>query len=87
MIRDILRRFCENIEMNPEITLTEIESAINFWRRQSPSVGEEMRLCPEAAALANHYALLIISHQRSLPVEALDPEALTAYQAWKTTVG
>lgn len=68
--------------MNSDITLTELESAINFWRRSQPSVGEEMRLCPQASALANHYALMIISHQHSLDRQALDPRALEAFEAW-----
>ena len=34
------------------ITLPQIEAAINYWRNVSPSVGDESRLCPEAAALA-----------------------------------
>jgi len=42
------------------LTLTELESAINFWRQRSPSVGEELRLCSEASSLATPYALMII---------------------------
>lgn len=68
--------------MNTHINLTEIESAINFWRLKHPSVGEEMRLCAQASALANHYALMIVSHQTSIPLDALDPDARLAFEAW-----
>lgn len=45
--------------MQTPITLAELESAINFWRqRSSPSMGEELRLCAEASALATPYALM-----------------------------
>jgi hypothetical protein len=39
------------------ISIQELEAAINYWRSQSPAKGEELRLCPEAAALAKPYAL------------------------------
>ena len=71
--------------MNSEITLTELESAINFWRRSQPSIGEEMRLCAEASALANHYALMIISHRHSLGREELEPRAREAFETWHAT--
>ncbi len=71
--------------MNSEITLTDLESAINYWRRSQPSVGEEMRLCPEASALANHYALMIISHRHSLGRQELEPRALEAFETWHAT--
>ncbi|AWB34920.1 DUF3717 domain-containing protein [Orrella marina] len=68
--------------MNSEITLTEIESAINFWRQRLPSVGEELRLCDQASALANHYAIMIVSGTGSMPVDALEPTAREAYEVW-----
>lgn len=68
--------------MNTHINLTEIESAINFWRLKHPSVGEEMRLCAQASALANHYALMIVSHQTSIPLDAIDADARVAFETW-----
>ena len=73
--------------MNDEITLTQIESAINFWRQKVPSIGEEMRLCDQASALASHYAIMIISKAGHIPVEALDPVAREAYETWATKKG
>lgn len=68
--------------MNPDITLTELESAINYWRNQSPSVGDELRLCPEAAALASPYAMMILQKQSSLSSNDLDPLAQSAIKEW-----
>ena len=70
--------------MNEEITLTDLESAINFWRQQSPSVGDEMRLCPEASALATPYAFMILKQRHSLAVSDLDPTAQAAIDHWRT---
>lgn len=70
--------------MNVDITLTDLESAINFWRQQSPSVGDELRLCPEAAALATPYAFMILKRRQTLSVNDLDPLAQAAIEQWRT---
>ena len=69
--------------MNEDITLTDLESAINFWRQQSPSVGDEMRLCPEAYSLATPYAFMILKKRQSLAVADLDPTAQAAIEYWR----
>jgi hypothetical protein len=69
--------------MNPDITLTELEAAINFWRKRSPSLGDEQRLCPEAGALATPYALLIMQKQSSVSLTELDPLAQSAIEQWR----
>ncbi|GLU35187.1 DUF3717 domain-containing protein [Trinickia caryophylli] len=63
-----------------EITINELEAAINFWRARSPSSGDELRLCKEASALSKPYALLIVQRRAQVPEEALEP---TARQAWR----
>jgi hypothetical protein len=72
--------------MQSLITLTQIESAINFWRQRSPSMGEELRLCREASALATPYARMIIEHHQSLPVSELSEAAQQALLAWQATL-
>ena len=67
--------------MDP-ITLPQLEQAINYWRNVSPSVGEESRLCPEAAALATPYALMIIAHRREIPLAELTDKARAALDRW-----
>lgn len=69
--------------MNEDITLTDLESAINFWRQKSPSVGDEMRLCPEASALATPYAYMILKKRQSLAVSDLDPISQDALDQWR----
>jgi hypothetical protein len=63
-----------------EISIHELEAAINFWRARSPSIGDELRLCQEASALSKPYAMLIVQRQSSLALEGLDPRAREAWE-------
>lgn len=69
------------------LTLTELESAINFWRQRSPSVGEELRLCPEASSLATPYALMIIERRKQIEVAELSERAQAAIAGWHASSG
>jgi hypothetical protein len=62
------------------VSIQELEAAINYWRSQSPAEGEELRLCPEAAALAKPYALMIVQGAQRVPVDVLDELASSAIQ-------
>jgi hypothetical protein len=64
------------------LNLTELESAINFWRQRSPSVGEELRLCPEASSLATPYALMIIERRKQIDTAELSERAQVAVATW-----
>ena len=64
------------------ITIQELEAAINYWRSQSPAVGEELHLCPEAAALAKPYALMIVQGAQRVPIDDLDEVAKIAIQSF-----
>ena len=69
------------------LTLTELESAINFWRQRSPSVGEELRLCPEASSLATPYALMIIERRKDIEISTLSERAQEAISSWRESLG
>ena len=64
-----------------DITLTELEQAINHWRTLRPSIGEERALSPEVDALATVYALMIFNGVKSVSIETLDPACLTLREA------
>jgi len=68
------------------ISIQELEAAINYWRSQSPAKGEELRLCPEAAALAKPYALLIVQGSQRVPMDVLDETARTAIQNFQKII-
>lgn len=55
-----------------EISLVELEQAINYWRTRKPSTGEECALSPEVNALATVYALMIFHRGHSLALATLD---------------
>jgi hypothetical protein len=67
------------------ITIQDLEAAINYWRSQSPAIGEELRLCPEASALAKPYALMIVQGAQRVPVDVLDEAARLAIQKFLNT--
>jgi uncharacterized protein len=61
--------------------ITDIESAINWWRERSPSP-DGITACAEVRALAEVYALLVY-YRQSLADEASMPgEARDAWMAW-----
>ena len=62
------------------VSIQELEAAINYWRSQSPAEGEELRLCPEASALAKPYALMLIQGAQRVPIDVLDELATAAIQ-------
>jgi hypothetical protein len=64
------------------VTIQELEAAINYWRSQSPAVGEELHLCPEAAALAKPYALMIVQGAQRVLMDVLDEAAKSAIQSY-----
>jgi hypothetical protein len=68
--------------MDTNITLTQLEAAINFWRQTKPSQGDELRLCDEASALAEPYAMLIMTKRTTLAVDQLDSAAQLAIGQW-----
>ncbi len=64
------------------VSIQDLEAAINYWRSQSPALGEELHLCPEAAALAKPYALMIIQGAQRVPMDMLDEMAMSAIQVF-----
>ena len=65
-----------------EISIQELEAAINFWRARSPASGDELVLCKEASALSKPYALMIVQRQTALPQEGLDEIARAAWDSY-----
>ena len=65
------------------LTLTELELAINYWRRMRPSQGEERALSAEVNALADAYALMIFHHAATLPLSELSTTARELIEAWR----
>lgn len=66
------------------IHITDIESAINYWRALKPSP-DGVTLAPELRALAEVYALMIYHHQELAAERGFPPKAFAAWQAWYDT--
>lgn len=66
-----------------DITLTELEQAINYWRALRPSTGEECALSPEVNALADVYAMMIFNQSHTVALAQLAPAAQQLVQAWR----
>ena len=66
-----------------DVTLTELEDAINYWRRMKPATGDERALSPEVNALADAYALMIFERSKVMPLSSLSEAALALIEAWR----
>lgn len=66
-----------------DLTLNELEQAINYWRRMRPATGEERALSPEVNVLADVYALMIFQRAPARPLDTLAPEARALVDAWR----
>ena len=61
--------------------ITDIESAINWWRDRSPSP-DGITACPEVRALAEVYALLVYYHESDCDEVSMPAKAKAAWLAW-----
>jgi len=66
-----------------DITLTDLEEAINYWRSVRPSTGEERALSREVNALATVYALMIYHRSRAVRLDEMDETARQLVIAWR----
>lgn len=66
-----------------EITLTELEDAINYWRSVRPASGEERALSPEVDTLASVYATMIFHRLKSMRLDEVDDKARQLLGAWR----
>jgi predicted Fe-S protein YdhL (DUF1289 family) len=64
--------------------ITDIESAINWWRARSPSP-DGITACAEVRALAEVYALLVYYHEDLADEDSLPAAAREAWLAWYAT--
>ena len=61
--------------------ITDIESAINFWRERQPSP-DGISACPEVRALAEVYALMVYHHEIECDEASMPRRAHEAWLAW-----
>jgi len=66
-----------------DLSVQELEAAINYWRAQRPARGNEFALSPEVNVLAKVYALMIFRGAHTLSLESLDPSTRQLLQTWR----
>ena len=66
-----------------DLTVQELEAAINFWREQRPARGNEYALAPEVSLLARIYALMIFRRATTLHTDALSADAQQLLRRWR----
>ncbi len=66
-----------------DLSVQELEAAINHWRDRRPARGNEIALSPEVNVLATVYALMIYRRATHVQVDALDPHARQLIASWR----
>ena len=66
-----------------DLTVQELEAAINFWREQRPAHGNEVALAPEVNLLARIYALMIYQRASIIDIHSLAPDAQQLLLRWR----
>ena len=66
------------------IHITDIESAINYWREKAPSV-DGFSLGPEVRALAEVYAVMVVCHETLADEFTFPAAAFAAWLLWYET--
>jgi predicted Fe-S protein YdhL (DUF1289 family) len=66
------------------IDITDIETAINWWRERSPSP-DGVAACPEVRALAEVYARMVYERRAGCDEHAIAAPAMAAWLAWYAT--
>ena len=66
------------------IHITDLESAINWWRERTPSP-DGVSLGPEVRALAEVYALMVYYHEAECDEDSMPSAAKAAWMAWYDT--
>jgi hypothetical protein len=61
-----------------QIHITDLESAINWWRARSPSE-DGITACQEVRALATVYALMVYQHEHLWDESQFSPAAMSAW--------
>jgi uncharacterized protein len=63
------------------VHITDIESAINWWRERSPSP-DGITACAEVRALGTVYALMVYYRESECDFDTMPAKAKTAWLAW-----
>ena len=66
-----------------DLSVQELEAAINYWRAHAPARGNAYALSAEVNLLAPIYALMIFHGASTLDTSTLDAGVQQVLQAWR----
>lgn len=66
-----------------DLSVQELEAAINFWRERRPARGHEYALAPEVNLLARIYALMIFQRATTVNTGTLPADAQQLLSSWR----
>jgi len=66
-----------------DLSVQELEGAINYWRARRPARGNELALSAEVNLLANVYALMIFRRQMTVDIGTLDADVRRLIDDWR----
>jgi hypothetical protein len=66
-----------------DLSVQELEAAINYWRERAPARGSGYGLSPEVNLLAPIYALMIFRGAAFVDTTTLDPGAQQLLLTWR----
>ncbi|HEY0060586.1 MAG TPA: DUF3717 domain-containing protein [Telluria sp.] len=66
-----------------DLSVQELEAAINYWRDRRPARGNEFALSPEVNLLAGVYAMMIYRRQAAVDLAALEMGVQRLLQDWR----
>lgn len=69
-----------------DLSVQELEGAINYWRDRRPARGNELALSAEVNLLANVYALMIFRRQMTIDIGTVDPGVRRLIDDWRGQV-
>ena len=66
-----------------QMSVQQVEAAINHWRERRPASGQELTLGPEVNLLATVYALMIYRRVSSVDLDTLEPGVRQLLEQWR----
>lgn len=72
-----------NSEATMDLSMQELEAAINDWRARRPARGNEYALSAEVNVLATVYGLMIFRGVATVDLDTLDSSARQLLLAWR----
>lgn len=71
---------------DPDVTIVDVENAINVWRNRSPSPvsdDEPLILCAQARTLADLYGRMIVERRTTVPIAKISAAQKAALEQAK----